>query len=147
MDCRLATIDDVPLLARMNRELVEDEQHRNRFRSDAWLEKRMSSFLAGDYTAVIFELDGEAVAYALFRDHPDHDDTLYLRQIFVRRERRRQGVGRTAVRMLRGQIWPQDKRITTEVLVGNQVARQFYAAVGFRPYCMELEMAPAAGPP
>ena len=31
MDCRLAAIDDVPLLARMNRELVEDEQHRNRF--------------------------------------------------------------------------------------------------------------------
>ena len=107
----------------------------------------MRAFLIGDYTAVIFELDGEAVAYALYRDHPDHDDTLYLRQIFVHRERRRLGVGRAAVRILRDQIWPRDRRITVEVLVGNQVARQFYDAVGFRPYCMELEMPPAAETP
>ena len=45
---------------------------------------------------------------------------------------------------LREQIWPADKRITVEVLVGNRVAREFYGTVGFRPYCMELEMPPAA---
>jgi len=143
MDYRIASLDDVPLLARMNRQLVEDEHHRNRFRSDAWLEERMRGFLAAEYTAVVFELDGEAVGYALYRVHPDHDDTLYLRQIFVHRERRGQGIGREVVRILRNEIWPQDKRITVEVLVGNQVARQFYDAVGFRPYCVELEMPPA----
>lgn len=104
----------------------------------------MGSFLTGDYTAVIFEQHGEAVAYALYRDHPDRDDSLYLRQIFVHRNKRRQGVGRSALRILRDEIWPQDKRIAVEVLVGNHAARQFYDAIGFRPYCVELEMAPAA---
>jgi len=142
IDYRIASLDDVPLLARMNRQLVEDEQHRNRFRSDAWLEERMRAFLGEGYTAVIFQLEGEAVAYALYRDHPDHEDTLYLRQIFVHRQRRRQGIGRTVVHILRDQVWPTDKRITVEVLVGNQVAREFYKAVGFQPYCLELDMPP-----
>lgn len=32
MRYRFATLDDVPILARMNRQLVEDEGHRNRFK-------------------------------------------------------------------------------------------------------------------
>ena len=137
---RFATLDDVPALARMNRQLVEDEQHRNRFRSDAWFEERMRGFLSGAYRAVLFDLAGEVVGYALYTDHPDHADTLYLRQIWVSRSHRRQGIGREAMRLLRDEIWPRDKRITVEVLVGNAAARAFYEAVGFTPYSIELEM-------
>jgi ribosomal protein S18 acetylase RimI-like enzyme len=135
-----ATLDDVPALARMNRLLVEDEQHRNRFKPDAWFEERMRGFLSGAYQAVLFDLAGEVVGYALYTGHPDHADTLYLRQIFVSRSRRKQGIGREAMRILQEEIWPQDKRITVEVLVGNEVARAFYEAVGFTPYSIELEM-------
>jgi ribosomal protein S18 acetylase RimI-like enzyme len=137
---RFATLDDVPALARMNRQLVEDEQHRNRFQSDAWFEERMRDFISGAYRAVLFDLAGEVVAYALYKDHPDHADTLYLRQIWVSRSQRRQGIGREAMRLLRDEIWPRDKRVTVEVLVGNEAARAFYEAVGFRPYSIELEM-------
>jgi len=137
---RFATLDDVPALATMNRLLVEDEQHRNRFRPDAWFEERMCGFLAGAYKAVLFDLAGEVVGYALYIDHPEHADTIYLRQIFVSRAHRRQGIGREAMRILRDEVWPPDKRITVEVLVGNEVARAFYQAVGFTPYSIELEM-------
>ena len=138
---RFATLDDDPILARMNRQLAEDERHRNRFKSDAWLEERMRGFLAGEYQAVLFELDGEVVAYALYRDHPGHDDTIYLRQIFVDRDRRRRGIGRRAMKMLRDAVWPHDKRLTVEVLAHNHAARAFYAAVEFKEYSIELEIA------
>ena len=137
---RFATLDDVPTLASMNRQLVQDEQHRNRFKSDAWLEERMCGFLAGGYEAVLFEQEGDVVAYALYAGHRDNDDTIHLRQIFVDREHRRLGIGKEAVRILMEQVWPGDKRITVGVLVGNRFARAFYEAVGFKPYSMELEV-------
>jgi hypothetical protein len=56
MNYRFATLEDVPLLATMNRQLVDDEGHRNRFKPDAWFEDRMRTFLAGKYTAVLFEI-------------------------------------------------------------------------------------------
>ncbi|MBN1584197.1 MAG: GNAT family N-acetyltransferase [Anaerolineae bacterium] len=140
---RIATFEDVPLLAAMNRQLVHDEGHRNRFKPDAWFEERMRAFLAGNYTAVLFEIESQVVAYALYVDHPDHADTIYLRQIFVDRAWRRRGIGRQALRILENEIWPPDKRLTVEVLVGNQAAWSFYHAVGFHDYSIELEI-PAA---
>ena len=140
MKCRFATLDDVPTLAKMNRTLVEDEQHRHRFKPDAWFEQRMRGFLTGDYKAVLFELDDEVVAYALYTEPPDYGDTVYLRQIFVDRAYRRQGLGREAMRILKDEIWPKDKRLTVGVLVGNQVALAFYKSVGFRDYALQLEI-------
>jgi len=140
MEYRFAAVNDVPILSRMNRQLAEDEQHRNRFKSDAWFEERMCGFLMGGYKAVIFEIEGKVVAYALYTDHPDHSDTIYLRQIFVERPHRRQGIGREAMRILNEKIWTRGKRLTVEVLVGNEVALAFYKAVGFREYSLELEI-------
>ncbi|MEW5720732.1 MAG: GNAT family N-acetyltransferase, partial [Chloroflexota bacterium] len=77
MKYRFATLDDIPLLAKMNRQLVEDEQHRNRFKSEEWFAERMRGFLAGEYRAVLFELEDEVVGYALYRNHPEHGDTIY----------------------------------------------------------------------
>ena len=124
----------------MNRQLVEDEQHRHRFKPDTWFEERMRCLLTSAYRAVLFEIEDEVVAYALYRDHPDHADTVYVRQFFVNRGYRRQGIGREVMRILRDEIWAKGKRVTVEVLVGNQVARAFYGAVGFRPYSIELEV-------
>jgi ribosomal protein S18 acetylase RimI-like enzyme len=145
MRYRFATLDDVSLLTRMNRQLVEDEQHRNRFKPDAWFEKRMRGFLTEGYRAVLFEVEGEVVAYALYTDHPDHSDTIYLRQIFVDRARRRRGIGREAMRLLKEEIRPQGKRLTVEVLVGNQAAQAFFKNVGFREYSVELEIPASEG--
>ena len=139
MKHRFAMLKDVPQLARMNRQLVEDEGHRNRLQTDAWLEKRMRAFLTGEYRAVMFDLDGRTVAYVLYTDRTEHADTIYLRQIFVDRAFRRKGIGREVMRILLEEIWPADKRITVGVLEDNKAAIALYKSVGFRPYSIELE--------
>lgn len=145
MKYRIATVEDIPLLARMNRQLTEDENHRNRSQSVSWFEERMRSFLAGAYRAVFFEREGRIIAYALYTDQTENDAEIYLRQIFVERSCRRQGVGREALRILLEEIWPRDKRITVGVLTGNQTAIDFYRAIGFQPYSMEMELPARTG--
>jgi len=140
MKYRYAKLEDVPILARMNRQLAEDELHRNRHKSEEWFKERMVLFLEGDYKAILFEKDGSLVAYALYRNHPEHSDTIYLRQIFVDRACRRQGIGREVLEILMKDIWPRKKRLTVEVLSCNEAAISFYRSVGFKEYCLELEI-------
>jgi len=137
---RTATLDDVSLLTWMNRELFEDEGHRNRFKPISWLEHQMRGFLTGEYDAAVFEMDGKTVAYALYIDEGDH---IYLRQFFVCRDRRRRGIGREAIETLRKRIWPRDRPVTVGVLIENRVGYAFWKAVGFKGYSMELEMPPS----
>lgn len=137
---RRATLDDAPLLARLNKELTEDEGHRNRDRSVDWFAARMEGFLQSAYTAVIFEQEGEAVAYALFGPVADREHTVYLRQLYVARERRRQGLGREALRLLRAEVLPPGTRVAVEVLAGNAAAQAFYAALGFHEAYVGLEL-------
>ena len=133
---RAANSADVPTLARMNQQLIEDEGHRNPMRLTE-LEMRMRSMLNGDYTATLFESDRQVVAYALWRDEPDW---LYLRQFFVARDYRRRGIGTQAVRVLNDDVWPAEKRVRVNVLIGNQAGMEFWRAVGFADYLIALEM-------
>ena len=136
---RVATLDDLPLLARLNHQLTVDEKHANQARPLPWFAQRMAGFLAAEYTAILFAEGDETVADALYRPHAERDDTLYLRQLYVKRGRRRQGVGREAVRLLREKIWPHGKRVTVEVLAANAAARAFWGALGFTEHSLELE--------
>lgn len=138
MTFRPATVDDCPRLAELNHQLIRDEGHRNRM-TVAELEQRMRGWLAGEYRAVLYEDGWEVVAYALFREQPEE---IYLRQLFVVRHRRGQGIGRRAVDTLRTQVWPKTKRLTVEVLVANQRGVAFWRAVGYTDYCLTLEMPP-----
>jgi GNAT superfamily N-acetyltransferase len=133
---RAATSADVPMLARMNQQLIEDEGHRNPMRLSE-LETRMRSMLDGDYTATLFEQGEHVVAYALWRDEPDW---LYLRQFFVARDSRRRGIGAQAVRALSNEVWPASTRVRVNVLIGNQSGLEFWRAVGFVDYLITLEM-------
>jgi len=103
------------------------------------LEQRMKAWLTSEYAAVLFEDDAEAVAYALYREEPEE---IYLRQLFVVRNRRRRGIGRQAMEILRSQIWPKHKRLTVEVLVRNTAAITFWRAVGYQDYSLTLEILP-----
>ena len=140
MRYRFATLDGVPILARMNPQLAEEEQISNRFKSDTWFEERMRGFLTGGYKAVLFERQSETVAYAPYTDHPDHSDTVYLQQIFVDRAHRRQEIGREVMRVLMEEIWPPDQRLTVGVLADSHAARAFYKDAGFREHSLELEI-------
>ena len=135
---RVATLQDCGLLAELNHQLIRDEGHRNPM-TVPQLEQRMRAFIEGEYRAIIFEQNREVVAYALYREEPEE---IYLRQLFVVRHRRQQGIGRRAVEILRSQVWPKTKRLTVEVLVANQDAVAFWRAVGYTDYSLTLEIMP-----
>jgi predicted acetyltransferase len=138
MTFRTATLDDCPQLAELNHQLIRDEGHRNPM-TVSELERRMKDWLSGEYRAVIYEDAGEVVAYALFREQAEE---IYLRQLFVVRHRRSQGIGRRAVEILLSQVWPKTKRLTVEVLVANKPAISFWRSVGYVDYALSLEILP-----
>jgi len=100
----------------------------------------MLGWLQSEYTAILFEDGNETLAYALYREQPEE---IYLRQLFVLRNRRRQGIDRQAVEILHQHIWPKIKRLTVDVLVKNTAAIEFWHAVGYDDYCLTLEILPA----
>jgi ribosomal protein S18 acetylase RimI-like enzyme len=140
---RRATDCDIELLGRLNHELIRDEGHRNPM-SVPQLVQRMSQWLAAEYTAILLETDGAVVAYALYRESPDE---VHLHQLFVVRDRRRQGIGRRAIDTLRSEIWPKTKRLTVDVLTHNEPAIGFWRAVGYRDYSLTLEIVPCVVTP
>jgi ribosomal protein S18 acetylase RimI-like enzyme len=132
---RHATIADAALLAQMNHRLIRDEGHRSRM-TVPQLRDRMDEWLRGEYRAVVIELGGAAVGYALYRLEPEY---VYLRQFYVEPEHRRRGIGRTALAWLRAHAWADAPRIRIDVLVGNAAGIAFWRTVGFRDYCLTME--------
>jgi predicted acetyltransferase len=141
MNFRFANPKDCALLAELNHQLIRDEGHRNPMTTPE-LEQRMSEWIGSEYAAMIFEQAGETVAYALYREQPAE---IYLRQLFVVRHRRREGVGRAALEILRSKIWPKNRRLTVEVLIHNPPAIAFWRAMGYQDYSLKLEILPPAG--
>lgn len=133
---RLATRRDCAILGELNHQLIADEGHRNPM-SARELERRMRGWLEEGYDAVLFEESGAVVAYALYRSQPEE---IYLRHFFVLRHCRRRGIGRAAINLLRCRIWPSTRRLTVSVLCDNAAGTQFWRAMGYRDYCLTLEI-------
>ena len=136
LEYRFATQEDAPLLAEMNQQLIRDEKHRNKMTLPE-LQGRMSGWLEGGYTAVIFGEGPETIGYALYRKDPEW---IYLRQLFVKAEMRRKGIGREVISWLKKNAWKETKIIRVEILVGNPEGMSFWKAVGFKDYCITMEM-------
>lgn len=139
---RRASVDDAPLLGALNHQLIADEGHRNPMTVEQ-LTARMRDWLrAGEYEATLFSQGDEVIAYALHRREPEH---VYLRQFFVCRERRREGVGRRCVDRLLSDVWPPIP-VRLDVLTTNEAGARFWRAVGFADYCLTLERPAAISP-
>ncbi|MCH9023600.1 MAG: GNAT family N-acetyltransferase [Planctomycetes bacterium] len=138
MEYRFGSEGDLDLLAEWNYQLVRDEGHRN-LMSVGELRERMKGWLEGEYKSVIFQVGSDSVAYALYREDVA---TITLRQLFVKRGFRRQGIGRAAMEILLKEIWANDKRLIVEVLTANEGAVAFWRAVGYCDYCLTLEIMP-----
>lgn len=136
LEYRLGKQEDVAWLAEMNQQLIRDEKHRNRTTLSE-LEKRMSDFLRNQYSTVIVSCNQVDIGYALYRQE---EDWIYLRQLFVKREMRRKGVARAMIEWLRDNPWSECQRIRVEVLVGNLAGINFWRSVGFKDYCITMEM-------
>ena len=133
---RFATLDDVALLARLNRQLIQDERSQTQL-SLRGLEERMRGWLRGEYRAVLFMLGSKPVAYALYRRDPQ---VFYLRQFFVGRSQRRRGIGREAIEMFLDQVLPSGDDVALEVLTHNKGALKFWRSVGFRDHAISMEL-------
>ncbi len=138
MQYRKATEKDIPLLAELNLQLIQDEGHRNPMNLIE-LRERMKKWLLEEYEGALFEDGGEIAAYALFRRGSDQ---VYLRQFFVNRARRKKGLGKEAMNMLLTRIWPLGARVVVEVLVKNEAGYRFWKSVGFQEYAFTMEKLP-----
>ncbi len=141
MKLRLATDEDIPLLVRFNRRLIADEGHENRL-NPSELTQRMTDWMHGDYTAILFEQAHQPVGYVLYRL-----DVLvvYIRHFYVDRPMRRRGIGRSAMHTLVSEVWPRDARVLLDVRVINRGGLAFWKALGFREYSVMLELPPYSG--
>lgn len=135
-----ATPEDAPRLARFNRDLIQDEGHRNPM-SLKELTQRMESFFMDEWEAAFFLQEDEKVGYALYKFGTDAFDarvqTVYLRQFFIAQTFRRRGLGRQAFERLKAEVF-QEARVHVEVLASNERGVAFWRSVGFKPYSMHL---------
>jgi len=139
MEYRIANLNDLDLLAEWDHQLIQDQAHRNPL-TVSQLRDRMQEWISADNSAVIFSQNGEPVAYALFREQ---EREIYLRQLFVKRGSRNRCIGREAIRLLRDDIWPRSKRLTVDVLSHNTRGIAFWHSVGFKDYCLTMEITPS----
>ncbi|MBR5973695.1 MAG: GNAT family N-acetyltransferase [Clostridiales bacterium] len=119
------TIEDIQVLARMNKCLIEDERSSNPMNLSQ-LEERMQGFLLGDYDAYFVKDEDEIVGYALV---DRTSDPLYLRQFYIEREQRRKHYGESAFRALLEYLGTD--RIDIDVLPWNEAGVAFWRSLGF----------------
>lgn len=137
---RRAAADDAPVLAEINRQLIEDEWGGGGMSLDALEERMLGWITEGDYHAIIFEHAGVMVAYALVSIDTD---SAYIRHFYVMREQRGSGLGRRALALLLGEVIPPGVRVTLDVLASNRGGYEFWRAAGFSDYTIRMERLPA----
>lgn len=133
---RTAEDIDIPILARMNLELNEDEGAATPA-TIAELETRLTRMLEYGFVAVLFESQSEPVGYALYRIAPQFVD---LRHFFVARSERGNGYGTEAFRQLLSQEWGNAASVQVDVSEENKVGRAFWSSLGFEPRLVRLEL-------
>lgn len=121
----LCTCEDLDTLAKMNKQLIEDEKHDNKMNVEQ-LKERMDMFISSDYNAYLFKHGYDIVGYALvnIKRNP-----IYLRHFFICREFRRRGFGKLAFENLL-QLLGIDT-IDIEVMVWNETGKCFWKSLGF----------------
>jgi hypothetical protein len=134
LSIRPASRYDLPLLARLNRHLIEDERSRNPMTVPE-LENRLAGWLDGNWSISVATLEQTIVGYAVHQTRPDgYDPThtnVYLRQFFI---------GRAFLSLLRTTQFPPSSTIILDVLATNPAAARFWFCLGFQPYATTLEM-------
>lgn len=130
-------------IAAWNLQLIRDEGNDSDLPL-AEVDTRLREWLAGDYRASVFEVDGVPFGYSI---HRELADCTHLRHFYVEAAYRRRGLGRQAFACLRRDLFPPDRRILVEALVTNDAAIAFWESAGFVQRYVGLQMAPATQTP
>jgi RimJ/RimL family protein N-acetyltransferase len=120
------TDKDTESLAKMNKQLIEDEKANN-LMDISQLENRMKDFLNNGYKAFFFKDDEKIIGYALC---DMTKEPIYLRQFFIKREERRKYYGKDAFNKLLEIL--EAKEIEIDVLKWNEVGIKFWEKIGFK---------------
>jgi GNAT superfamily N-acetyltransferase len=132
---RAAEPGDVDRLLALIRELAEYERLDDAMRGDANL---LATALFEEKTAeaLIAEVEGEAVGYAIFFSTFSTFECrpgLWIEDLFVEPERRRQGIGRGLLSSIAGLAVERGcARLEWSALDWNEPALRFYAELGAR---------------
>lgn len=126
MVIRKCKLEDIPKLALLNKQLIEDEKSDNPM-SIQELEERMTGFLNTEYDAYFFMVDEDIVGYALVKNSCR---PLYLRQFLIDRKYRKHHYGTEAFNSLIQYL--EVKRIDIEVLSWNEAGNRFWESCGFK---------------
>lgn len=143
LDIRRCTPADFDVLAQMNRELIEDEGHRNPM-SVLQLKERFRRFVTEDgYTVDLVLFGGEVAGFATHRYEPDDAEAsgmhVHLRQFYIARGKRRGGIGTSALELLIHARFKAGDRIFLDVLEANPGGKHFWSKTGFTPYGTTME--------
>ena len=134
MEIVRAKLTDADILAELNKDLIEDEQHPNPM-SISQLTERMREWLTTDYICYMAKEKGSIVAYCLYRNDGVH---YYMRQLYVDRVHRRKGIATQLLDWLSENVWT-DKKVRLDVLAHNEAAVAFYKRYGFRIGVFRME--------
>ncbi len=139
---RKAELSDADLLAQMNKHLIEDEGSRNPM-NISQITDRMKNILSGDWKAVIISKESEDIGYLVYKLSPDEyfpDRTeLHIRQYFIKRQHRGNGLGTYAFDLISKEYFPNDAVLTMDVLEINPKGRRFWEKIGFKPYLTHMK--------
>jgi GNAT superfamily N-acetyltransferase len=139
---RRATLNDVAVLAQMNKRLVEDEGGSNPM-SLLQLESRLRAWLTGEWRADLFVANDQVIGYAVHRSQRhefDSQETVYIRHYFIGRDYRRLGFGREGLEKLKTERFPKGVTVYLEVLTHNARGRAFWKEMGFAEYSVTMRL-------
>ena len=142
---RSVTEADLPLLAEMNKRLIADEGSCNPM-TTAELQQRMSDWRSNGWEIRLF-LDNEpkrVVGYAVYQlrsdDYFPENKVVYLRQLYVERMMRSQGIGRRALQWLIEHEFLIACKVVIDVLATNPRGYAFWKRMGFEPYYTNMRL-------
>ena len=134
---------EVDLLAQLNRQLDEDEPHPHPLPLSA-LSERMARWIGeGEYEVLLFRSGERVIGYAAWRVE---DRGAYLRHFLICRDQRRQGWGRAAMQLLRREVFPKDRPVQIETVIGNKAGIAFWHAIGFEEFGLSMELKAGEAP-
>jgi len=127
-----ASLDDVPVLAQMNWQLIRDEGSDNPMTVDQ-LAERMTGFITTTYVVWLIYVEQQVVGYVLV---DLGRQPIYLRQMFIGAPYRRRGYATAAFAALCDEL--RHVPIEVEVFTWNNPAVAFWQSVGFVPRVMQM---------
>lgn len=144
LSLRAALADDIPFLALLNQQLLEDEKHPVQ-RDLADLEARHRAWMAAaEWWQDILEKDGVPVGYIAYRPEPEPQDfdvpEVHLRQFGIARGERGKGYGRAGFELFLKTRLAPGTRLTLDVLESNPSGQAFWRAMGTTPFFHRMEL-------